>query len=127
MPITKSLAQTFFLVPQPQVGVQSHNCSWPSRDEDREALGLDRLGSSRARRVGIGLFDGATHSAGERSRQAVVLEPDGLGSRSATEKAGAGRNPLRLHLIEHDGEDRRDRPFLKRKATAARYRGWHPG
>jgi ATP-dependent DNA ligase len=54
--------------------------------------------------------------------EAVVLGPDGLSrfeelrSREATHKAIL----YAFDLIEHDGEDLRDRPFLDRKAALAR-------
>jgi len=54
--------------------------------------------------------------------EAVVLGPDGLSRFEALRRREAARTAIlyAFDLIEHDGEDMRDRPFLDRKAALAR-------
>ena len=54
--------------------------------------------------------------------EAVVLGPDGLSRFDALRRLEAARTAVlyAFDLIEHDGEDLRDRPFLDRKAALAR-------
>src|SRR5262249_25368079 len=54
--------------------------------------------------------------------EAVVLGPDGLSRFDDLRRLEAGRAAIlyAFDLIEHDGEDLRDRPFLDRKAALAR-------
>ncbi len=64
--------------------------------------------------------------------EAVVLGPDGLSrfEELSHRKAADTAILYAFDLIEHDGEDMRNRPFLDRKARAGRavaqYRDWHP-
>jgi ATP-dependent DNA ligase len=64
--------------------------------------------------------------------EAVVLGPDGLSQFEVLRRRDAAHKAIlcAFDLIEHDGEDLRDCPFLDRKAelasTAPRHRGWHP-
>ena len=54
--------------------------------------------------------------------EAVVLGPDGLSRFEALRRREAAHTAIlyAFDLIEHDGEDLRDRPFLDRKARVAR-------
>jgi bifunctional non-homologous end joining protein LigD len=54
--------------------------------------------------------------------EAVVLGPDGLSRFDDLRRRAAARTAIlyALDLIEHDGEDLRNRPFLDRKAALAR-------
>jgi bifunctional non-homologous end joining protein LigD len=54
--------------------------------------------------------------------EAVVLGPDGFSRFDELRRRDAARNAIlyAFDLIEHDGEDLRDRPFLDRKAALAR-------
>src|SRR5215469_13979744 len=54
--------------------------------------------------------------------EAVVLGPDGLSRFEELRRREAARTAIlyAFDLIEHDGEDLRDRPFLDRKAALAR-------
>jgi hypothetical protein len=54
--------------------------------------------------------------------EAVVLGPDGLSRFDELRRRSAARTAslYAFDLIEHDGEDLRDRPFLDRKAALAR-------
>jgi len=54
--------------------------------------------------------------------EAVVLGPDGLSRFDELRRQEAARTAIlyAFDLIEHDGEDLRDRPFLDRKAALAR-------
>ena len=54
--------------------------------------------------------------------EAVVVGPDGLSQFDALRRRAAARTAIlyAFDLIEHDGEDLRDRPFLDRKAALAR-------
>src|SRR5215510_11133676 len=54
--------------------------------------------------------------------EAVVLVPDGLSRFEDLRRLEAARTAMlyAFDLIEHDGEDLRDRPFLDRKAALAR-------
>ena len=54
--------------------------------------------------------------------EAVVLGPDGLSHFDELRRREAARTAVlyAFDLIEHDGEDLRDRPFLDRKAALAR-------
>jgi bifunctional non-homologous end joining protein LigD len=54
--------------------------------------------------------------------EAVVLGPDGLSQFEDLRRREAARTAVlyAFDLIEHDGEDLRDSPFLDRKATLAR-------
>jgi bifunctional non-homologous end joining protein LigD len=54
--------------------------------------------------------------------EAVVLGPDGLSRFEKLSRREAARTGIlyAFDLIEHDGEDLRDRPFLERKAALAR-------
>jgi bifunctional non-homologous end joining protein LigD len=54
--------------------------------------------------------------------EAVVLGPDGLSRFDELRRREAARTAIlyAFDLIEHDGEDLRDRPFLDRKAALAR-------
>src|SRR5215469_3394927 len=54
--------------------------------------------------------------------EAVVLGPDGLSRFEELHRREAARRAVlyAFDLIEHDGEDLRDRPFLDRKAALAR-------
>jgi bifunctional non-homologous end joining protein LigD len=54
--------------------------------------------------------------------EAVVLGPDGLSRFEELSRREAARTAIlyAFDLIEHDGEDLRDRPFLDRKAALAR-------
>jgi bifunctional non-homologous end joining protein LigD len=54
--------------------------------------------------------------------EAVVLGPDGLSRFEELSRREAARTAIlyAFDLIEHDGEDLRDRPFLERKAALAR-------
>ena len=54
--------------------------------------------------------------------EAVVLGPDGLSRFEALSRREASDTAIlyAFDLIEHDGEDIRDRPFLDRKAALAR-------
>jgi bifunctional non-homologous end joining protein LigD len=54
--------------------------------------------------------------------EAVVLRPDGLSRFEELSRREAARTAIlyAFDLIEHDGEDLRDRPFLDRKAALAR-------
>src|SRR5882757_5560909 len=54
--------------------------------------------------------------------EAVVLGPDGLSRFEELRRRSAARTAIlyAFDLIEHDGEDLRDRPFLDRKAALAR-------
>jgi bifunctional non-homologous end joining protein LigD len=54
--------------------------------------------------------------------EAVVLGPDGLSRFEDLRRREAAHNAIlyAFDLIEHDGEDLRDRPFLDRRAALAR-------
>jgi ATP-dependent DNA ligase len=54
-----------------------------------------------------------------------VLGPDGLSRFEELSRRDAARTAIlyAFDLIEHDGEDLRDRPFLDRKAALARLAG----
>jgi bifunctional non-homologous end joining protein LigD len=54
--------------------------------------------------------------------EAVVLGPDGLPRFEELRRREAARTAIlyAFDLVEHDGEDLRDRPFLDRKAALAR-------
>jgi bifunctional non-homologous end joining protein LigD len=54
--------------------------------------------------------------------EAVVLSPDGLSRFEELRRREAARTAIlyAFDLIEHDGDDLRDRPFLDRKAALAR-------
>ena len=54
--------------------------------------------------------------------EAVVVGPDGLSRFDELRRREAARTAIlyAFDLIEHDGEDLRDRPFLDRKTTLAR-------
>jgi bifunctional non-homologous end joining protein LigD len=54
--------------------------------------------------------------------EAVVLGPDGLSRFDELRRRAAAQNAIlyAFDLIEHDGEDLHDRPFLDRKAELAR-------
>jgi bifunctional non-homologous end joining protein LigD len=54
--------------------------------------------------------------------EAVVLRPDGLSRFEELSRRDAARTAIlyAFDLIEHDGEDLRDRPLLERKAALAR-------
>jgi bifunctional non-homologous end joining protein LigD len=54
--------------------------------------------------------------------EAVVLGPDGLSRFEELSRREAARTAIlyAFDLIEHNGEDLRDRPFLERKAALAR-------
>jgi bifunctional non-homologous end joining protein LigD len=54
--------------------------------------------------------------------EAVVLGPDGLSRFEELSRREAARTAIlyAFDLIEHDGEDLRDHPFLERKAALAR-------
>jgi bifunctional non-homologous end joining protein LigD len=54
--------------------------------------------------------------------EAVVLGPDGLSRFEGLRRREAAHKAIlyAFDLIEHDGEDLRDRPFLDRKAALAR-------
>ena len=64
--------------------------------------------------------------------EAVVLGPDGLSRFDELRRREAARTAVlyAFDLIEHDGEDLRNRPFSRPQGgagvTAARYRGGHP-
>jgi len=62
--------------------------------------------------------------------EAVVLGADGMSRFEELRRREAARTAIlyAFDLIEHDGEDLRNRPFLDRKAalTLARYRGGNP-
>ena len=57
--------------------------------------------------------------------EAVVLGPEGLSRFEEQRRRDAARTAVlyAFDLIEHDGEDLRDRPFLDRKAALARLLG----
>ena len=57
--------------------------------------------------------------------EAVVLEPDGLSRFEELSRREAADTAIlyAFDLIEHDGEDLRNRPFLARKAALARLLG----
>jgi hypothetical protein len=54
--------------------------------------------------------------------EAVVIGPDGLSRFEELSRREAARTAIlyAFDLIEHDGEDLRDRPFLERKAALGR-------
>jgi len=54
--------------------------------------------------------------------EAVVVGPDGLSQFDVLRRRDAARSAIlyAFDLIEHDGEDLQDRPFLDRKAALAR-------
>jgi hypothetical protein len=63
--------------------------------------------------------------------EAVVLGPDGLSRFEELSRREAARTAVlyAFDLIEHDGEDLRNLPFLDRNgagAPVARCQGWHP-
>src|SRR5215470_5614478 len=59
--------------------------------------------------------------------EAVVLGPDGLSRLEELRRREAARTAIlyAFDLIERDGEDLRDRPFLDPRAALTRYRGGH--
>jgi hypothetical protein len=114
----------FFLVPQPQVGGQSHNYSWPPRDEACQAPTSDNVvmahlsGGSLVERFASGMdgtVDAAIAAVAELVKaksftiggEAVVLGPDGL-SRFEELAARTAILPLmaRICAISHSRTER---------------------
>jgi bifunctional non-homologous end joining protein LigD len=60
---------------------------------------------------------------------AVVLGPDGLSRFEELSRREVARTAIlyAFDLIEHDGEDLRNHPFLERKAALARFAAQHQG